>query len=382
MARLAILTAEFAPFRGGIGTYVREIAAAATRIGHLVTVFAPDYGKDLEAPDAHDFAFAVERFHAGAFGPRWYPRYARAVMKVLRGKRFGQILAADIPFIELLAITRLFHGTPYMAAIHGSEVKRSKHTLRGMAFAPARIFSSPDRIFANSRFTRKLLLETFPAVSAERVSVAYLGVSEAWFETAEQTYIPAILSPFRNRQLVVSVGRITPRKGQLTLIRALAGLPADIRARLALVLVGSAAKREQPYMNELHRAAEAAKPAEVVFAGSLENAEIRALYSIADVFCLPGSLQTEAVEGFGLVFLEAAAQGLAAVAGAVGGVSEVVRDGETGLLVPPDDPHTIGVVLADLLQDGERRKRLGAAALAHARTFTWERCARQTFGEA
>ena len=135
-------------------------------------------------------------------------------------------------------------------------------------------------------------------------------------------------------------------------------------------------------MEELRREAETAKPADVVIAGSLDDSEVKALYSAADLFCLPGSQRTDAIEGFGLVVLEAAAQGLTAIAGAVGGVPEVVRDGETGLLVPPDDPNAIRFALADLLKDPARRKRLGAAARTQARAFTWERCARETFGEA
>jgi phosphatidylinositol alpha-1,6-mannosyltransferase len=147
-------------------------------------------------------------------------------------------------------------------------------------------------------------------------------------------------------------------------------------------MVGSEMQRDRSYKEELLRAAEKVKPADFVVTGSLEDVEVKALYSVSDLFCLPGSSETNAVEGFGLVFLEAAAQGLTAIAGAVGGVPEVVRDGETGVLVPPDNPKALGIALVDLLKDRERRERFGAAARAQARSFTWERCALETFGEA
>ncbi len=198
MARLAILTAEFAPFRGGIGTYVQSLASASASLGHEVTVFAPDYGATWEAEDARQFTFCVKRFPAGAFGPRWYPRYAGVAMRVVRGNGFEQVLAADIPFIELLAATQWIYRKPYTASIHGSEVKRSGHTLRGMMFAPANIFSKPAHIYANSRFTRQLLLENYPAVSAERVSVAYLGVADAWFNAADPGCFPGAFPVKRN----------------------------------------------------------------------------------------------------------------------------------------------------------------------------------------
>jgi glycosyltransferase involved in cell wall biosynthesis len=250
-----------------------------------------------------------------------------------------------------------------------------------MLFAPAGVFTSPAHISANSNFTRKRLLENYSRVDPKRVSVAYLGVSDEWFEPGDAARLPAGVRPVPDRHLVVSVGRLTPRKGQLTLVRAIAGLTPAERARLTLVLVGSEAQRDRSYSEELLRAANEAKPAEIVLTGLLEDVEIRALFSVADVFCIPGSNDTSAIEGFGLAFLEAAAQGLAAVAGAVGGVPEVVVHGETGILVPPNDPQVFGTALAGLLRDRDYREKLGASALMRARTFTWERCARETFGE-
>ena len=222
----------------------------------------------------------------------------------------------------------------------------------------------------------------YPQVDAKRVSVAYLGVAKDWFEPGDTNRLPAGVRPDQGRHLVVSVGRLTPRKGQLTLVRAISGLTPPERAQLTLVMVGSEMQRDRSYKEELLRAAEKVKPADFVVTGSLEDVEVKALYSVSDLFCLPGSSETNAVEGFGLVFLEAAAQGLTAIAGAVGGVPEVVRDGETGVLVPPDNPKALGIALVDLLKDRERRERFGAAARAQARSFTWERCALETFGEA
>jgi glycosyltransferase involved in cell wall biosynthesis len=86
------------------------------------------------------------------------------------------------------------------------------------------------------------------------------------------------------------------------------------------------------------------------------------------------------VEGFGLVLLEAAMQGLPAVAGRLGGVPEIVRDNETGLLVAPGDRMALAAALQRLLDDEALRTKLGHAAREAARHFTWDRCARQIFG--
>ncbi len=85
------------------------------------------------------------------------------------------------------------------------------------------------------------------------------------------------------------------------------------------------------------------------------------------------------MEGFGLVYLEAGACGLPSVATAIGGVSDAVVADESGLLLAPNVMAIAGAI-AWLAQDGSIRAALGAGALAHARTLSWERCAAETYG--
>ena len=85
------------------------------------------------------------------------------------------------------------------------------------------------------------------------------------------------------------------------------------------------------------------------------------------------------VEGFGLVYLEAAAHGLPVVAHAVGGVGEAVIDGTTGLLVPPDQPTALTAALARLIDDAALRRRLGDAGRTWSRRHHWRESARLLF---
>jgi phosphatidylinositol alpha-1,6-mannosyltransferase len=85
------------------------------------------------------------------------------------------------------------------------------------------------------------------------------------------------------------------------------------------------------------------------------------------------------VEGFGLVYLEAAAGGLPCVATGIGGVPDAVVADDTGLLVPPSvEPVAEGIT--QLASDSDRRSILAAGALAHARSLSWQRCAAETYG--
>jgi glycosyltransferase involved in cell wall biosynthesis len=114
--------------------------------------------------------------------------------------------------------------------------------------------------------------------------------------------------------------------------------------------------------------------------GALSNEAIRDIYNAADFFCLTGTLDLSGrVEGFGLVYLEAAAGGLPSVATAIGGVSDAVVADESGLLVAPNVIAIAGA-LARLAQDGNTRSDLAVGAMAHARDLSWERCAAETYG--
>ena len=94
--------------------------------------------------------------------------------------------------------------------------------------------------------------------------------------------------------------------------------------------------------------------------------ELAEIYASADVFCFPSTTDT-----FGQVILEAAASGLPAVAAAAGGGLELVLPGETGLLVPPDDPVAFMHALAELAENDTLRVALGARALGSARARSW-----------
>lgn len=375
------MTSEFLPFHGGIGTYAREIAVASTDLGHVVTVFAPNYGQDLTDQDAADFRFAVRRFPGGLRSPRCYPRYARTCMEVARSDAFDRILAADIPFVEMMAATYPLHRRVYEAMVHGSDINKEHASLRGRLLRPARVFERPAQIYANSAFTRSLLLERFPRVDPGRVAVTHLGISDSWFDApVSNPDLRQSLGIEPGREIIASVARITPRKGQLTLLRAVAQMPEKQRRRLAFVLAGSSNGLNDRYLQAVQEMAKAAAPAQVILPGSLSDEEVKALYRMSKVFCLPGAVDPIEVEGFGLVFLEAAAQGLPAVAGALGGTPEVVRDGETGLLVSPDDLPTIAAAIWRLIENPALQEELSRKAVLAARDFTWRRCARQTFG--
>ena len=163
-------------------------------------------------------------------------------------------------------------------------------------------------------------------------------------------------------RLVVSVSRLVPRKGMDALIAATARVSRG-RADLLLVIGGSG--RDRPRLGALARRT----GAPVRFLGRVAEQDLPKLYGAADVYamCCRNRWLGLEQEGFGIVFLEAAACGVAQVAGRSGGADEAVVDGETGLVVArPDDPNAVARALEALLDDGALRTRLGAAARVRA----------------
>ncbi|MFN8039224.1 MAG: glycosyltransferase [Acidimicrobiales bacterium] len=158
--------------------------------------------------------------------------------------------------------------------------------------------------------------------------------------------------------LVLSVSRLVPRKGMDVLIEA-AALLAPTHPRLRVVIAGDGRDRAR-----LERLV-ARTGAPVRLLGRVDDDDLPALYGAADVFAMVCRNRWAGLEqeGFGIVYLEAAAAGVPQVAGRSGGSHEAVVDGVTGVVV--DDPRSVPAVaaaLAGLLEDPARRARIGAAA--------------------
>jgi phosphatidylinositol alpha-1,6-mannosyltransferase len=167
-------------------------------------------------------------------------------------------------------------------------------------------------------------------------------------------------------ELVVSISRLVPRKGFDTAIRAVAELR---RERPDLVLAIAGGGRDEERLRSL--AAELDAP--VRFLGRVAHDDLPRVYGCADVFTMLcrnrwGGLEQE---GFGIVFVEAAACGVPQVAGDSGGAAEAVADGETGIVIrhPERDESAVDdtvTALTRLLADSELRRRMGRASRVRA----------------
>jgi glycosyltransferase involved in cell wall biosynthesis len=373
---ILMLTSEFTPAAGGIGTYAREIAAAAARLGADVTVAAPDYGEPGVAGDDRALPFRTHRFAGGLHSMRDLPAKIRLARNLIGGDH-DVVHAVDWPFFLPVALVRRQTRARLLMTVHGTEINEMQSLPKRLAVRLSGAFGPRAEVVANSGFTRDLFLAHF-AMPPDKVRAIPLGVAEFWFgpRTARDDVRrrhrldPAAL-------VIVTVARLTRRKGHLLMLAALAGVPEPLRQKISWLIIGP--DGEPDYVAEL-RAAAAAATGDIRFLGRLANEEIRDIYGAADLFCLTGLPDVVGrVEGFGLVYLEAGACGLPSVATAVGGVREAVLPGRSGLVVAPS-AEAVAAAITRLAGDAHGRAELGRGALAHAQALSWERCAAATYG--
>jgi colanic acid/amylovoran biosynthesis glycosyltransferase len=165
---------------------------------------------------------------------------------------------------------------------------------------------------------------------------------------------------------ILFVGRLEPMKGVDTLLEAFALLGSDSTAQLRIVGDGSL----RPGLEAMAKAFDVMHRA--TFLGRIAPEHIAEEYAAAEIFC--GLSRSEAL---GNVFLEAQAAGCAVIGTNVGGIPDIVKDGETGLLVQPDDPEAAAAALERLLSDASLREHLSKAGIANAEAYDWQGIARK-----
>ena len=374
MNRLLVLTELFLPTKGGTAVWAAEVYK---RLGgkdiHIVTADVP--GAD-EVDAVHPNT--IHRLHLRRVpwlrpeSLAMYLRFFFVSLGLALTHRFDAIHAFRALPEGLVAwlVARLTFR-PVVIYAHGEELttwgRGGKY--RAMRFA----LRHADRVIANSEHTRDILLGM--GIDPDRITLIYPGVDVSVFRPGlDTTGLRESLGIGADEKLVFSVGRLSRRKGFDQMIRAVAQL-RDEGVPLRYVIAGIG--EDADYLDGL--IAEHNVQGIVHRIGAVSDADLPRWMNACDVFAMPNREINGDNEGFGMVFIEAAACGKPSIAGRAGGTGSAVIDGETGLRVDGAAVDAVARALGKLLSDAEAAMAMGQRGWARTqRDFAWERVAEKT----
>jgi phosphatidylinositol alpha-1,6-mannosyltransferase len=272
-------------------------------------------------------------------------------------------------------------GIPYVVYVNGGDLLREREKSRRNVVKKAtakRLLGGAAGIAATSAWVAELAAEVMREIgvtSPPAIGAMDLGTDPNAFSPDRDSGAMRKEWGIGDAPVILTVARLVPHKGQDTIIRAV-GLLKDEFPGLRYVMVGEG--HDERRLRAL--AEELGVAGMVIFAGPIGDAELAEAYATSTVYVGASRLDNDInVEGFGISFLEAAASGIPVVAGDSGGVRSAVRDGETGLVVPPSDADAFAAAIRGFLVDAEKRKSFGSAGRAAVEShFNWDRVARDT----
>ena len=267
-------------------------------------------------------------------------------------------------------------GVPYGVIAYGTELLLLDAKIHRSAFkrwSARQLLGNAAVVVAISEWTANLarsVLERLGCQALARgVQVVPLGTTPEHFRPGVDPGDVRARYGLNGGPWLLTVARLEWHKGIDTVIKALPAVrAAHPGTRYAVAGVGD----RGPHLEQLAR--DLGLSDAVRFLGAVSDADLPALYNAADLYVGASRRHDLLAEGFGISLVEASACGLAVVGGRSGGVPDAVREGETGILVDPDDPQAVAAGINRLLGDVELRRRLGAAGRRAVETFyNWDR---------
>jgi glycosyltransferase involved in cell wall biosynthesis len=387
--KVLVITSSFPRYKNSHEVrYILELTQWLSRIGHSLVVLAPHYpgGKireswDLVQVQRFVYFFPI-RFERLAYGPGLLFNIKNdffAYIGILPFLVFEFLSSLNILFSEPVKLIHthwlipqgffgaFFHRLwriPHVATVHGSDLNILTHHKILTPLARF-IFRNSDMITVNSDYMKRRLESIAPDCSA-KIRVIPMGIDPEKFKATE--FID-IKKKYQTEHLVLSVGRLIDWKGTIHLINA---MPAVLRQfpDTVLLIIGAGPEKET-LVNRTH---EISLENRIHFLGVVDNEDLPSYYHAADVFVLPSINKSGKTEALGVVLLEAMASGCPVIGSNVGGIPDIIVDGETGFLVPEQRSDVLAERIVQMLSDDNVRERFRQNGLMRVREkFSWEK---------
>ncbi len=343
-------------YRGGGG---REYAGIPVLRFRYFPARWEDLTHDEAAPDR------MRRSWRYAVMPAFYVAGGMlAIWRLGRRRRYDVVhVHWPMPHAVFGAIARATCGARLVTLWYGVELRWVQASLPWLRWLVRWALKTSDQVVAISSYTASEIgrVSNVPV----RVIPYTVGIPDA--------PPPAPVARHDDGFRILFVGRLVERKGVAQLIEAVRQLSPALEARLDVIGDGPERSRLEALVRE------GGLGERVALRGRVSAEELRAAYEAADVLALPSILDSRSdTEGLGVVLLEAMSYGVPVIGSRVGGIPDIIVDGETGLLVPPGDATVLARTLERLATDAQLRARLGRAGREHVREhFSWDRIVAQ-----
>ena len=362
-----------------ISPWLVEMLKRLRAAGHDVEVLAPAYrgggNREFDGIPVHRFRYFPARWEDLTHDQATPDRLRRslrykimplfyvlggvwAAWRLCRRRRYDVVhVHWPLPHALFGWAARRACGARMVTSWYGVELRWVKSSLPWLKRFLVWALRTSDQVVAISSATAREITNVVP------VSVRVIPYTVGFPETAAGPSLPRAGDSF----LILFVGSLVERKGVRYLIDALPLLPAQLRAKL--VIIGDGAERSR--LEAQVRARGLQHLVEV--RGRVAEQELRRAYGAASVLVLPAIVDARGdTEGLGVVLLEAMSYGVPVIGSDLGGITDIVVDGQTGLLVPPQDSAALAAALERLATDRDLAKRLGEAGAGHVRRhFSW-----------
>ncbi|MEO1766702.1 glycosyltransferase family 4 protein [Thiobacter aerophilum] len=365
--RLIVITELYLPTKGGTAVWFDQVYR---RLGgkdiHVVTADVPGAAQHDAAHPNTVHRLSLRRHwwlrpeSLAMYGKFFFKSLGLALRHRFQAVHAGRVLPEGLVAWLVARIARI----PVVVYAHGEEITtwRQPAKFRVMGF----VYRHADWVIANSEFTRDELTKL--GVAPQRIVLIHPGVDTEHFRPGLPCDdLKASIGLAAHEKLILSVGRLSRRKGFDMVIRSLPELLKQGRpVRYALIGIGE----DWDYLHSLARDCGVAD--RVHFLGHVPSEDLPRWYNACDVFAMPNREINGDTEGFGMVFLEAAACGKPALAGNAGGTGAAVVHGVTGLRIDANDVRPVSSALAQLLADDSGAQTMADQARARAHhEFDW-----------
>jgi phosphatidylinositol alpha-1,6-mannosyltransferase len=355
-----LLTLDFPPQKGGVANYLSNFSKNLP--ADKIVILTNHHAQSESFDNQQDYKIIRKNLYYKNFWPHWLKTYFIA-KKLIKQQKIQQII---ISHVLPMGYINLLLNKPFYVILHGYDILLAQKSFWKKLWLKI-ILHQARHIIVNSNFTKSKVLKQ--GIKPKKITIVYPcpNIKPTDLNSNKKQIIKKELD-LENKKILLSVGRLTKRKGHDKVIECLPDLIAQI-PNLIYLLVG-----EGDYKKELEELAEKLQVrGNLIFLENISDTNLPYYYDLADVFIMPSRLENKTdVEGFGIVYLEANLFQKPVIAGQSGGVSDAVINNQTGFLVDPQNCTEIKQTITKLFNNQKLMNKLGVQGKERVRAkFQW-----------